>query len=717
MKFRIFDEKSYELDSSAKVVRGYLEEQFKARENCIAYYRDPLYYTEGGLIPTWVIVDEEFGIVVIKTYNFTNDNLSFIGENYWVVNEEKQPNELFYFEDYCYEFKKDLDRPSYKLRGKMNFTSFIILPFVKFVDGLTDGEIDITNIMFDDFRSKSLVESLKAKKLNDFEVDTIHSIIQKANVLGKSNAIKLEEPVKNLREAIAINEQKLYLFDDAQLNAGLSITNNAERIRGLAGTGKTIILAMKAARMHYIDPDAKILYTFYTQALYTQIKNLISRFFRKIAGDEPNWDNLRVMHAWGGKAREGVYSSACMKNGIKPKSFREVMNSRSPFGEVCKVLLDKPLIPEYDVVLIDEAQDLPVEFFMAVAKLTKKPRKIVWAYDELQTTGDIRIPDAKELFGVDEQNNPMVILNTENDHILYKSYRNHLSVLFLAVAVGFGLYNKKGIVQMIEEEQTWKALGFDVKNGSFNPGESMEIERPIKNSPSKVDKSYEKQEILSLYRAETKQEEVSEVAQKIINLVKVEKVNPHDIMVIDLNQKSARENLDKIQLALFKEEINSVIPGLVDGAADFFVPDCVTLTTVRRAKGNEAPVVFVMGMENMYSYKNKLESKLLRNMAFVSLSRTKGWCFISGTGENMDMFIDEHNRIMKDIPILKFVYPSEKELEEIGKINYLSEDKEAQRKYQAQIQLLNELLEGDMSLTKLLLTKDLKEKLKVLGEE
>ena len=40
--------------------------------------------------------------------------------------------------------------------------------------------------------------------------------------------------------------------------------------------------------------------------------------------------------------------------------------------------------PIYDAVLIDEAQDLPIPFFRVVHKMTRQPKRIIWAYDELQ---------------------------------------------------------------------------------------------------------------------------------------------------------------------------------------------------------------------------------------------------------------------------------------------------------------------------------------------
>ncbi len=706
---RIYDNKAFEVDTSAQFILNYLNRMFKDRKDCICYYRNPLYYTEGNFIPSFVLLDRIFGVVIIKTYNFSKDNVSMIGENYWDINGNKTPNELALLLDYSYELTNDINRPANKLSGKVKVISYICFPFLQYDDKIVARDLEKDNILFEDFESKKIF-NLSGNELSDNEWRLLDSIIQKANALNKTTGIKIGEPIGNLRDAIIFNEQQIYLFDDEQLAAGLHITDSPERIRGLAGTGKTIILAMKAARIHYLHPEDKILYTFYTQSLYNQVKNLIAKFYRKIRGDEPNWDNLQVKHAWGSKAKSGVYRSTCLSHGLIPKSLNDVKYCKNPFAEICGQLLSQQLIPEYDCVLIDEAQDMPLEFFRLVEKITKTPKRIVWAYDELQSTGDVKIPDSEELFGKDENGEPKILLSKERDFILRKSYRNHRQVLFLAVALGFGIYSKHGFAQMIGQKETWQALGFEVK-GNLVPGEEVEIERPLINSPNKIRDYYNKYDILNIYSAQKRADEIVFVSDKIVALVTKENVNPHDILVIDLGTDPS-ETLKAVQGNLFENRINSVLPGLVDGADDFFISGCVTLTTVRRAKGNEAPIIFVMGIDNIYSFKNKLHARVLRNMAFISITRSKGWCFITGSGNRMKEFNEECKLITANFPFYKFKYPTEEQLREIENINYLTKDSAAEKRYQEQVDMLDELLKGDPELTKLFLSKTTKGKLK-----
>lgn len=104
-------------------------------------------------------------------------------------------------------------------------------------------------------------------------------------------------------------EKQIANLDQYQKKAALECPEGPQRIRGLAGSGKTIALALKAAYLHARHPDWNIVLTFYSRALYQQLRQLVDRFFRdKGTTDEPNFEKLHIIHAWGSQSSEGVYS-------------------------------------------------------------------------------------------------------------------------------------------------------------------------------------------------------------------------------------------------------------------------------------------------------------------------------------------------------------------------------------------------------------------------
>ncbi|MBG9456030.1 hypothetical protein ABE61_18770 [Lysinibacillus sphaericus] len=718
MEIKIYDKVEYRNDAVAQQVKIRLEEIFEDEE-ILGYYKEPDYWTTSNTLPTFTLCSKKYGVIIIKVYDYNNDNLFEINDKFWIKNGKKVRNELLGFEDYCYKFKNDIDLPTNEIYSEIPFTRIAIMPFVDKEILKNEIKRSKTILLFSEYRTYDLKGSLPEAEFEEEDWQKLISVIQKSNILNKENNYIVETPLENLRDAIAYNNQSINLFDEDQLDASMTITEGAQRIRGLAGSGKTVILSIKAARLHRKNRKQKIAYVFSTHSLYKQVTELVNKYYGKLTGERLDPDYLEIIHAWGGKTTgPGFYYNICLSNGITPLTVWDLKFEKEKFDEACKRLLRFNLKEEYDHVLIDEAQDLPLSFFKLVEKVTKKPKNIIWAYDDLQTTNEVKIPNAQELFGQNGDGTDKVELNKENDYILKKSYRNHKDVLLTALAFGFGLYAEDGIVQMIKEEKTWNALGFKVQ-GDLNYEKRVKIIRPIENSPNNPVKEYSKYPILNVNTFNSYQEEIETVAAKIKELIEVEKVRPEDIMVVDI-YNYAKARLSDLQGILYRNEILSTIPGIVDGARDFFKEESVTLTTVRRAKGNEVPVVFVIGCEKALNEKNLYEKRILRNMLFISITRSKGWIFISSNKETGVDFSIEFNKMYNDIlrGEFNFIFPDRKQFDDIKELNLLAIDNKKVEKLQNRADIINELIEnGDLSAFKMFLSKESIEKLKELSEE
>ena len=86
-------------------------------------------------------------------------------------------------------------------------------------------------------------------------------------------------------------------MDKWQRTAAYEIPNKPQRIRGLAGSGKTIVLALKAAYLHFKDPTADIAVTFYSRSLYQQFTSLIQEFYQQYSNDKVDFEKfIYYMH-------------------------------------------------------------------------------------------------------------------------------------------------------------------------------------------------------------------------------------------------------------------------------------------------------------------------------------------------------------------------------------------------------------------------------------
>lgn len=695
MELTIFDFDCYENDIAAKRVENVLTPICNNIEG-LWLYREPEIRTEGNELPTFTIVSPSLGICFIKVFSENTETLSSVENRYWIVDGVKVNSGIQKFRNYTHKIKSKLDDPLLDLQIDIPTKTFYIFPY------LEQSLFDKLQLKTDEFLYTSndlnITLPLLDNPIDKESYALLISVVQNASIINKSSNVYVDEPAQNMFEAIELNNKKIAQFDYDQMAASLTITEKPERIRGLAGSGKTVLLAMKAARLHKRFPEKKIAFVFFTKSLYNQATNLIRKYYNQIADDEPNWDNLKVLHSWGGiTTGEGFYSYVCKEHGIMPKTLRQ--------GDLisnCKELLEHHTLHHiFDCVLIDEAQDFPLEFFLLVERVTKPPKKIVIAYDELQTTNDIHIPEFDQLFG---SNNgiPNVVLEPQYDYILKKSYRNTLDVLLTAFSFGFGFYHN--ITQIIQDNTTWEALGFECKS-ILKPGNEIIIHRPLKNSPNSISLFYPTEKPVKNIIYTSQNDQTTDIANKILHLINEQKVRPTDILVIDIRMNKTKA-LNELQYKLQNLDIDSHIPGVVSDARDFFVDNHITLTTPRNAKGNEVSVVFVIGCEDIYAKSSMSSQRQSRNFMFISITRSKGWVYLSAVGRIKGVFSEEVKKIQKNLPNMKFIYPSDDKIQELARIDFLTNNPSAKLLDENVTKLKNAISSGKEELLKQLLDLD-----------
>lgn len=459
-----------------------------------------------------------------------------------------------------------------------------------------------------------------------------------------------------------------------------------------------MLLAIKAANIHLRFPEKKILFTFNTQSLYNHVKTLITKLYRVHSNQDPDWDKLHIRHAWGGVSRPGVYYELCSTLGLIPYNYTQVQNSyTNPFIACCKHALSRAddIRPIYDYILVDEAQDFPKEFFHLLYKLSHDPHCICWVYDELQSLSKTDFPPPEELFGSDDQGKPLVSLrgdpypgHIEKDFVLHKSYRCPQQVLMLAHAIGLGLYSPKGCVQMFEKAESWQAIGYHIEDGELRPGEDVTIYRPPENSPNTIADIYHgQQNVVTTKVFAERDEEIAWIAQSIKQDIEAEQVAPENIVVICLKALEMRTWLPRLQKALFDLDVASTIPGVNDASSSFAEKGRVTLSTVFRAKGNEAYIVYIFSFEALYDYVHAVDH---RNRAFTAISRSKAWVRITGTGDRMQQAQNEIDRILAHLPRFHFTFP---DMDDIRRLD--AETEKRQREFRQVTEIFKRMQEID----------------------
>ena len=484
-------------------------------------------------------------------------------------------------------------------------------------------------------------------------------------------------------------EDSIANLDTQQSQAVIETVDGVQRIRGLAGSGKTIVLALKAAYLHIQHPEWRIAVTFNTRSLKGQFKRLIELFYLEQTNEPFDGNNLEIIHAWGApgsKDKNGIYYSYCVAHEIEYYDYRAAINNfgkNNPFGEACKKALNEAVkdINLYDVILVDEAQDFSPDFLKLCYEMLAKPKRLVYAYDELQNLGTQSLPSPEKIFGNDENGKPNVTFSetpnefNKQDIVLEKCYRNSRPVLVAAHALGFGIYrdpaprSETGLVQMFEQKMLWTDIGYEVVDGELQEGHHVVLERTARSSPLFLEQHSDLDDLIVFKRFNTIQQQNEWVVEQIEKNLREDELRYDDIIVINPNPLTTKGNVGPIRAMLYSKGIQSHTAG-VDTSPDIFFKednDSIPFTGIFRAKGNEAAMVYIVNAQDCCSSSTELAR--VRNQLFTAMTRSKAWVRVLGVGSFMDTLINEYSRVKSHHFKLDFDYPTANQLKHLKLIN------------------------------------------------
>ncbi|MDM3857611.1 MAG: hypothetical protein PT120_22665 [Aphanizomenon gracile PMC649.10] len=425
---------------------------FSSRESSIGYWRYPLFLQVGDRRkePDILIVDQQWGIIVIEVCPVNIEQITSVNDNYiqFLDNTLQQNYSLANISKYAAVLRQYCDQepiktPESDIQQKIIGRTLIAFPNIsteewqqKGLSGTEEGLPFIFNNQLGEIglrkRIEKAQESITGESLNDTQYKSLLSVISGTSILRKSLE-KIESADHQSLYNILVEAQKLmYEWDAEQEWVGKSVPPGPQRVRGIAGSGKTVLFSQKAVIMHLKHPEWKIAFVFFTRSLYDQIQGLFKLWIHHFTNGEikyqnlPN-SNLRVLHAWGANDRDGLYGEICRFTGIRRLNVNDipeaVPNHALAYG--CRDLLERTpnFRPIFDALVLDEGQDLMTEddlkftaedgeekqpiYWLAYQSLksvsedNSERKRLIWAYDEAQTLhSTVAVaPEGSQVFG------------------------------------------------------------------------------------------------------------------------------------------------------------------------------------------------------------------------------------------------------------------------------------------------------------------------------
>ena len=488
------------------------------------------------------------------------------------------------------------------------------------------------------------------------ELMEIISLLQNTFYLIKHDGRKIERE-GSIGYCIKKRSEEIANFDENQFEGIYNKNGSHLRIRGLAGSGKTIVLVKKMAYMHFKNPEANLCYVFYTISLKQYITKLFCDFYKEFDPyGEPDLKKINIMHCWGGRYNEGFYSKICNTSNNVPAPYIKGVS----LEDISSKLLDtiKYNLNIYDYIFLDEAQDFGINFFHLALKALKENGKLIYAYDEMQTLGDNNdsVPTKNEIFG-----------DLDCDDVNLKTcYRTPKEILVTAHALGLGIYRsvENPIVNMIEDINVWEAIGYEVIDGKLKNGSYVKLDRKQIYPNMIIDP-------IRFKKFNSSKEQYEFVTNEIKNLIENEEVLAEDILIIDLDDKNIKQNSIKFKnifytsleenINFFKDDqwIKTINVVDKDNPKLFKLENSIAYTTVYRAKGNEANIVFILNSDAISS----LESTS-RNSLFTAMTRSKFLVYILDSNGSTK-YDHEIEKVIEKNYTLEFEYPTKRQMQNI----------------------------------------------------
>ena len=652
--------------------------------NCIGYWRYPIFSKAGEIRkePDILIVDRKFGIVVVEVKSINIDQIATINGQQWQL-QDSDTTETNPYQQAEHQLRALIsysDRET-ALWRKVNGRAIVALPQItteQWQQKGFDQLPDIPPIIFQDQLGKvGLIEHIQqanivipGAELENKDWELLLSVVAGTPVLRKPPRHQVNTTGKTRSNVIDSLRERLYEIDLQQEHIGKEIPPGPQRIRGIAGSGKTVLLCQKAANMHLKHPDWDIALVFFTRSLYDLMIGLLDQWIKRFSCGEMEYDpknnfKLQVFHAWGAKEQSGLYRTICEYHGKRPGTVQNT-NERQPnrgLIDLSKRLLEEITIePMFDAILIDEGQDLVAEddlkyedkqaiYWLAYQALrpvnVEKPeeRRLIWAYDEAQSLDNLVVPKAKEIFGENLSNllskQPQYPGGIKRSEVMKRCYRTPGQILTSAHAIGMGLLRPEGMLTGITNKDDWHRIGYEVKGDFRRVGKLITVERQPQFSPNPIPELWGKP-VLEFATYSDREAEMTALSENIMHNIVHDGLNPsRDILVLVLGSNYEAIELEtSIASYLIEHDIDVYIPTALklndlapqyphNDPDKFWLDGGVTVSRITRAKGHEADMVYVVGFDNVARNESDVN---FRNQLFVALTRTRGWANLSGVG-------------------------------------------------------------------------------------
>lgn len=407
------------------------------------------------------------------------------------------------------------------------------------------------------------------------------------------------------QDQLLLTLHNIKTMDLHQENMAKQLGDKHRLIRGVAGSGKTLVLASRAKMLAKEHPDWRILVLCYGIPLSRSLKQMIVRMMNEpedlfdqiVSPMATNESNLEVynFHEW-------------LRNSLK-------MKDSDILALLEKVAKNEAILPTYDAILIDEGQDFEPDWLKLVSNcLNPDTQSLLLVEDRAQSIFRRKANLAQDI-GLDFRG---------RSKILSINYRNTAQIVQFAW----------------DFFQEHSSLKNKVQLGTVEGVEIIPPQFTKRKGPEPIIKSFH-----------DIGEEMNFVS-KSINFLHREQRIPYSEMAILYRVKNSHRTsyIDEIKYSLEKHRLPFTwITENAETKRSFTREhDTVNISTIDSAKGLDFRIVFIVTIENMPFPLEETEEREV-SLFYIGMTRAIEWLFLTYSGQSkftqyLDQVVEQRNR-------------------------------------------------------------------------
>ncbi|MGO4532626.1 3'-5' exonuclease [Paenibacillus sp. 2TAF8] len=596
-------------------------------EEYIVYYEPEI----RGRRPDFVIIGPDLGLLVLEAKDYTKSTLHQLNRDEWTLRNTAGElvtarSPLKQARDYAFlitdQLKKDKNLIKEGTPGylKFNYGYGVVFTRLKQQDFLQMDLYSVIDPLFvltreemdpddEDFSAEILIEKL----LHMFTVPTrnryslTHEDIQaiRYHLFPEVRISAERKEVVPHQDQLLLSLHNIKTMDLHQEKMAKQVGDKHRLIRGVAGSGKTLVLISRASMLAKEHPDWDILVLCYGSTLSQYLRRAI---VQKMAEPEDLFDfaeqttnsdfqsniQVKTFHSWLGQ------------------QFRIIDRKLPDLLE--KVEQGQQELPKYDAILIDEGQDFDADWLRLVSLcLNDETQSLLLVEDRAQTIFKRKNSLAQDT-GLDFRG---------RSKILTINYRNTAQIVQFA----WDFYKDQSKLQ-----QKVISTGAD----------AIEIIPPQftkRRGPEPL-----------IYRSKNTQVEMGFVAKSIDYLRREKSFALKDIAILYRVQESNQVNIiEELGKALDDSSLTYSWVTQDDQSKKSFnrEEESIKVLTIDSAKGLDFRAVFIISIETMPRKAGKKDEVDEREVSrfYIGMTRALEWLFLSYSGESsFTEYLDEVQR-------------------------------------------------------------------------